>query len=267
MPRSARSSGNRSGRGVDNEAFDPQIGGTRNNIAHDGYDAGDGYMMPTHPPFPPSQPSTYGDASARSRGNRRSRHFDDSESDTTDDDLSEAEDGRHGNTRAYKRKTKRYIPDTRRRSMDDTRESRFRDPWYNHDSDTDSDRSPSPRDRGRHSTSQALATRRRSLSQKVRRKMSGVFATKENNERTGNSEVKKWGATFAGAVAGGFAAQEAGRRTGKHTNWVPTALGAFLGGFGAREAEKFFYNRKANHEEEENAAWENGSYNGGRRRS
>jgi len=97
--------------------------------------------------------------------------------------------------------------------------------------------------------------------------MSGVFVKGDENERTGNSEMKKWGATFAGAIAGGFAAQEAGRRSNKHTNWVPTALGAFLGGFGAREVEKLIYTRKANHNEEKNAAWENGSYVGGNKRS
>jgi uncharacterized protein YcfJ len=55
----------------------------------------------------------------------------------------------------------------------------------------------------------------------------------QDEDDDGNTELKKWGATLAGAVVGGFAG-----RTVKKDNWVPTAIGAVAGGFFAREAEK-----------------------------
>jgi len=71
----------------------------------------------------------------------------------------------------------------------------------------------------------------------------------EDNERTGNTELKKWGATMAGALAGGLAAQRVGKKRGQD-HWVPTALGAFMGGFGAREVEKLWMTRKSTRERE-----------------
>jgi len=63
------------------------------------------------------------------------------------------------------------------------------------------------------------------------------FLTQENEE--GNTELKKWGATLAGAAVGAWAG-----RTAKKDNWVPTAIGAVVGGLVAREAEKEFVKRK-----------------------
>lgn len=61
--------------------------------------------------------------------------------------------------------------------------------------------------------------------------------TREDEE--GNTELKKWGATIAGAAVGAYAG-----RTAKKDNWVPTAIGAVVGGLVAREAEKEWVKRK-----------------------
>jgi len=55
----------------------------------------------------------------------------------------------------------------------------------------------------------------------------------QDEDEDGNTELKKWGATIAGAVVGGLA----GRKV-KKDNWVSTAIGAVAGGIVAREAEK-----------------------------
>ncbi len=60
-----------------------------------------------------------------------------------------------------------------------------------------------------------------------------------DEDEDGNNELKKWGATIAGAVVGGLAG-----RTAKKDNWVPTAVGAVVGGFVAREAEKSIVKRR-----------------------
>lgn len=61
----------------------------------------------------------------------------------------------------------------------------------------------------------------------------------QDEDDDGNTELKKWGATLAGAVVGGFAG-----RTAKKDNWVPTAIGAVVGGLVAREAEKEIVKRR-----------------------
>jgi len=70
----------------------------------------------------------------------------------------------------------------------------------------------------------------------------------QDEDADGNTELKKWGATLAGAVAGGFAgrtmATNISGKSDKKENWVPTAIGAVLGGFAAREAEKEIVKRR-----------------------
>jgi len=144
-------------------------------------------------------------------------------------------------------------PGTRRRSMDDSRhsqQSHFRDPWGHAPSDSEDSESDSEDDN--RSRRQRLSVAKRRSMSKIREKTRDMFMDSED-ERTGNSQTKKWGATLAGALAGGLAAQQVGkRRKGRHhadANWVPTALGAIMGGFASREAEKIWYKKKADVEE------------------
>ncbi|QDS72349.1 hypothetical protein FKW77_008017 [Venturia effusa] len=55
-----------------------------------------------------------------------------------------------------------------------------------------------------------------------------------------NTQVKKWGATIAGAAIGGFT----GHKAKKDSGLLGTAIGAIVGGLVAREAEKEIYKRK-----------------------
>lgn len=66
----------------------------------------------------------------------------------------------------------------------------------------------------------------------------------QGEDEDGNTELKKWGATLAGAVVGGIAGRTATGKSGKKDNWVPTAIGAVVGGLVAREAEKGFVKRQ-----------------------
>jgi hypothetical protein len=84
---------------------------------------------------------------------------------------------------------------------------------------------------------------KRSLSN-VRTTFTDMFVD-DNNKRTGNSEMKKWGATLAGAMAGGLAMQQVGRRMEGGEHWARTAVGAVVGGLASRELEKAWYNKKA----------------------
>lgn len=70
--------------------------------------------------------------------------------------------------------------------------------------------------------------------------------SEEEEHEDGNSEIKKWGATLAGAAVGGFAG-----RTAKKDNWIAPAIGAVVGGLIAREGEKEFYKRRERKHEEE----------------
>jgi hypothetical protein len=85
---------------------------------------------------------------------------------------------------------------------------------------------------------------KRSLSN-MRTSFQGAFVDEHNNKRTGNSEVKKWGATFAGAMAGGLAMQQISKKMEGGEHWARTAVGAFIGGFASRELEKAWYNKQA----------------------
>jgi len=80
--------------------------------------------------------------------------------------------------------------------------------------------------------------RGRSLST-VGRRLSSYFGPDEHHDGEGNTEGRKWGATLAGALAGGLVG-----KTAKKDHWVPAALGALIGGFTAREAEKTYYRRR-----------------------
>jgi hypothetical protein len=281
----------RSGRGDDGEA---PHGGIRNIPPGEIYDAGDGYILPNPQLFPNQRSSGYGSgggASARSgdtRARRRGPTFqdnrnidEDDESDTaSDDDGWNSDDGRGQRYRGdrgrrvphtiHRRSVrKEYGPPIRGRSADDGRPSnrRSRDPFYYRDGpdgDSDDDRSPSPR--GRRSSVSGMALIRRPSIAGIRQKV-GDLMWDSDNEKTGNSELKKLGATMAGALAGGLAAQQAGKKYGRD-HWVPTALGAFMGGFTAREAEKFWYKRKATKDEEkEDDSDDDGGYRNGRSQS
>lgn len=113
--------------------------------------------------------------------------------------------------------------DPRSRSHNDLRDTQYDDRYY--DDDRRSRRAGS---RGRN--------RSRSRS-KSRTRSERNFMTQEDED--GNTELKKWGATLAGAAVGAFAG-----RTAKKDHWVPTAIGAVVGGLVAREAEKEFVKRK-----------------------
>lgn len=223
---------------------------------------------------------------------------DDADDDDEDDEL---ESGRRhggyrgggGEPRTYHRRVVRtkYGPPLRTRSMDEGRRTseggrrgrygsaRAGDTFYGNSDDSDSNNSDSDRSRGRgRRSSSKLAMIRRPSMSGLRRKASDLGISQKvkdllwdsDNERTGNTEIKKLGATFAGALAGGFAAQQAGKKYGRN-HWMPAALGAVMGGFTAREAEKFYFKRKADkgeREEEDEDEWEGGDgYRQGRSRS
>lgn len=114
--------------------------------------------------------------------------------------------------------------DPRSRSYNDLRNSMRDDRTYDDERDDRRSRRGKSRDRDR-SRSRSRGGSRLG------------FLQDEDND--GNTELKKWGATLAGAVVGGFAG-----RTVKKDNWVPTAIGAVVGGFVAREAEKEIVKRR-----------------------
>jgi len=133
-----------------------------------------------------------------------------------------------------------YRGSERRRSYDDNDvddyEERTRVQKYRRDSDRGSDRARS------HSQKRS----ERSSSRKRR----GSDSSGEGRHGDGNDELKKWGATIAGAAVGGFTAHKAkGGKGGE--NWVPAAIGAVIGGLVGREVEKQVYKRKDHHREEE----------------
>jgi len=185
----------------------------------------------------------------------RPRHIDDDETDFSDgseswDDQYDRKRSGGSTRRRGDRRRSSHGPDLRRRSMDDGRHSRFRDPWGHADSASDSESDSEDDNRSRRQ--KFSLARRRSVS-RIRDKAKDMFGDSDD-ERTGNTQMKKWGATMAGALAGGLAAQQVGKMKGRD-HWVPTALGAFMGGFATREAEKLWFKRKAD-VEERNEGWE-----------
>jgi hypothetical protein len=113
--------------------------------------------------------------------------------------------------------------DPKSRSYNDLRETQDDDRYYEDDK-----RSRRTRSKGRSGSRERSKSRGRSEKN---------FLTQENEE--GNTELKKWGATLAGAAVGAYAG-----RTAKKDHWVPAAIGAVVGGLVAREAEKEFVKRK-----------------------
>lgn len=127
---------------------------------------------------------------------------------------------RHQQYLDYPRQSSSY--DARSRSYNDLRDARDDDRYYEEDR------------RLRRRSSRGARSRSRS---KSRTRSERSFLTREDEE--GNTELKKWGATIAGAAVGAYAG-----RTAKKDNWVPTAIGAVVGGLVAREAEKEWVKRK-----------------------
>jgi len=83
-------------------------------------------------------------------------------------------------------------------------------------------------------------------------------SSSSSSDREGhNTPLKKWAATFAGAAAGGVAAQQITSRNsrGGDTNWVPTAIGAVVGGLLGREVEKKVYEHKDKRERDREDRW------------
>jgi hypothetical protein len=257
MP-SSYSPSRRSGRGVDNDTFEPTHPGMQNIAARDGYDAGDGYMLPNPQLWTNSQSSSYGGQnSGRANGNGGRRRNVEREDQYDSEDSEDLEDGDGGYRRRSQHSSK-YPSGMRRRSFGDARPTRR---GYEDDYDSGSDGGG---DRGRH-TSNALALARRRSMSKIRQTMHDVL-NNSDDEKTGNTQIKKWGATVAGALVGGLAAQQVGKRTGRDNHWVPTTLGAFIGGFTAREAEKAWFEKKAAKREEQESDEDDDDDVGGRRR-
>merc|ERR1711881_423039 len=83
-------------------------------------------------------------------------------------------------------------------------------------------------------------------------------SSSSSSDREGhNTPLKKWAATFAGAAAGGVAAQQITSRNsrGGDTNWVLTAIGAVVGGLLGREVEKKVYEHKDKRERDREDRW------------
>jgi hypothetical protein len=232
---SAHTRHGRSGRGVDDETYEPTGFNTSNIAARDGYAPSDSYGNPAYAAAQPVYAKT---------------------STSYADDQYDAEEGRpRQRYLEYDRRSERgYGPDPRSRSHDDPRRSRYGE---EEDDDDDDDyeyerrmerrRTQKSRDGGESSRSKSRGSRRER----------GGGSEDEGEDGDGNTQVKKWGATIAGAALGAAAAHKAKQgRDGQDGNWVPTAVGAFLGGFVAREAEKGIY--KKMHEKKEDKRQEEG---------
>lgn len=96
-----------------------------------------------------------------------------------------------------------------------------------------------PEDRYRDDSRGRDRSRPRSSRKERSRSRSESDGGSERNRRDENTEVKKWGATLAGAAIGGFTGHKA-----KKEGYIGTAIGAIVGGLVAREAEKEIYRRK-----------------------
>lgn len=191
----------RSGRGVDTERYEPSSYGRQ--AASDGY-ARDGYSDQFEERGDWGQSAVKG--KGYSKGYKQPKtigyggQYD--KKNMSYDNLSETE-------YHERRRVERYQPEPRYRDDSRERESRPRT--------SRKDRSPS-----------------RSDSDEGSDKHEGHW------DGDDNTEVKKWGATIAGAAIGGFTGHKA-----KKDGFIGTAIGAIVGGLVAREAEKEIYKRKS----------------------
>jgi len=207
----------RSSHGADQDTYDPQHWGVRNIAARDGYDAGDGYMIPA--PQLWNQPAT---SDQRSSGYQSNQHQRPRRRDSTLDSESDEEDDYNDRRGRSSRGLRKYKSFEQRR-------------YYDDEDEDDRDRGG---DRGRDRNQNRGSLMRRSMSQ-LRTTIKDAFGGDEEEDGAGNSQTKKLAATLSGAVVGGLAGRQA-----RKDHWVPAAIGAFIGGFAARELEKQYYRRK-----------------------
>jgi hypothetical protein len=245
----------RSGHGVDNDTYEPQVAGMRNLAGHDGYDPGDGYIQPV--------PQLN---SAHSRGSDASDFYDKQSGSSYPrqrrrSSVAGADEYYYYQRRGGDARDRGYGDGGQRRSSHDI--PRSRDYMYDKEDDSESDTDVDDYDKSSRRGRRRSDSRGRNAGGKlsrsvsrVRNKLKEALGGDEQDDGEGNSQAKKWVATLAGAVAGGFA----GRKYSKE-HWVPAAIGAFAGGFAAREAEKTFFRHRDEKEKEEGQAW------GGRDRS
>jgi len=136
---------------------------------------------------------------------------------------------------SYDRRNKSYDDlndrdyDSRSKVQKYQRDDKYREDNYGERSGRE-DRGSSRRDRG---------------SSRRNRSESRSESDDDGKGKEENPDVAKWGATLAGALAGGFAGHKA-----KKDNIIGIGIGAVVGGLIAREAEKEVYKYKSHRKEE-----------------
>ncbi len=181
-------SSGRSGAGVDNDTYDPSQWGMRKLAGQDGYDAGDGYMMPQQPQLWSQQPPTDQRSPRGSHQYQRPRRRDSSLSTETGDD-----DDDYNERTGRRRASGAGALQRRHRSYDGRRD----------EDDEDG------RGRGR----EAGGLVRRSMS-RLRTTAKDLLGGEDGEDGRENTEAKKWAVTVAGAVVGGWRGGRRARTTG-----------------------------------------------------
>lgn len=207
---STRSSHSRATRGMDRGRYEPSQYGERGYAARDGY-ARDGRSEAYEQSQYGASPRAYpGNAVTRSGPGYGGY---DRRRSYDDQDI----DGYNERTRVtkYRRDNDRGLEPYREREKDRARSQDYR-------------RDERPRSQGKRGSG------------------SGSDDEREGDE---NTPMKKWAATFAGAAAGGLAANRFSKS--HENNWVPSAIGAVVGGLLGREVEKKVYEHKERRKEKE----------------